>query len=766
MKLEDYPVPENNNKFGYHLFPFQQDLQGRDEAFHRWPLEQTIAQGGQWVCMISSPGGDTNWPGGRPGSCEWSFEMANEMDLWIMVRIYTSSEPPYWTPAIEKNLEQLVSIASGRPFYIKFNNEIDAEWRQDHKGAAIHYDDAQRCCVGIGQAIDQTWDRFNGLVIPSFLNTGYGGDAFRYFEIMHEVGMGDRLDRCWIPVHPYAGAWESLWPWSSTLLEPILYTPETYAQHSRWQWKLDKPDRRTLEMVNEALMVAHEQRMPLESVDDLIAAYAYGFFTYIWALHGLHALGHTETPLLFPEWGTRVGEDWVCGPKVDINVHSERTIEQIGLMQKEKYILGGANWILDTRGGVQPNWKDQGIYCEYWDPSIVNMEPDLEVQVVTPGRLRLADELLAEPVGEGKGEEKVMSKLYFHIQEYRSEVKEALRRSQPEYVKVMGAALKPETINDIKSLIPGVRIIGRYHVEDQSYEDDPEGRAQDLVSAIAEIGCGSLVWAWEDYNEIPYSHMPPNQVDAYDRFMYHFHNRVKAQFGVEHTIVINSPVGNLGWPGEVSPAEFERTLTLPGTIISFHCYERWKEPGARPAYLFRWEELIGEIESKFVDKQYLLTETGVTRATISGEPDVGWRSEGGYSREDYMDILRAQERRMDLYDEVLGACVFQTGGAGDWATFESTKEVADLRLGIEPLPPQPPQPPTPGPGEGNQAQEYGVVVTHPAVEAGEEYWKAISVTHYEPCPNNWRHHLFIDAENEDGLRAYNQTVLVSGAPRP
>ena len=91
MNLTDYPVPANNNKFGFHLFPFTQDLQDRDEATHRWPLEQTLAMGGQWVCMLTSPGGNKNWVPGTPGACEWSFELSNQLGLWNIVRIYKSS---------------------------------------------------------------------------------------------------------------------------------------------------------------------------------------------------------------------------------------------------------------------------------------------------------------------------------------------------------------------------------------------------------------------------------------------------------------------------------------------------------------------------------------------------------------------------------------------------------------------------------------------------------------------------------------------------
>ncbi|GAH36699.1 unnamed protein product, partial [marine sediment metagenome] len=201
--------------------------------------------------------------------------------------------------------------------------------------------DARECCVGIGQAIDKTWEKFNGMVIPSFLSVGYGGQGYNFFEIMHEVGYGDRLNDCWVPVHPYAGGWESLWPWCARLAGPILYTPETYAQYSRWQWKLDAPDKRTLEMVNQNLIIAHNERVLLETTEDLMGAYAYGFFTYLWAKYQLHELGHTETPLLFPEWGTRVGEDVVVGPKIDVDLHYERTVEQIKLMKADPYVLGG-----------------------------------------------------------------------------------------------------------------------------------------------------------------------------------------------------------------------------------------------------------------------------------------------------------------------------------------------------------------------------------------------------------------------------------------
>lgn len=746
MRLQDYPVPANNNKFGYHLFPFPQDLDGRDKAAHLWPLEQTIAQGGQWVCMLSSPGGDTNWPGNTPGSCEWSFELSNDLGLWNIVRIYTSSNPPYWHDAVHKNLEQLVDIASGRPFYIKFNNEIDAEWGASNDGHAMTLEDARRCCVAIGEAIDRTWDYFGGLVIPSFLSVGYGGQGYNFFELMHEVGMGDRLDRCWIPVHPYAGGWESLWPWSKTLLEPVLYTPETYAQFSRWQWKLDAPDKRTLEMVNENLMIAHQERMTLHTTEDLLGAYAYGFYTYLWALYQLDQLGHTETPLLFPEWGTRVGEDVVVGPKVDIDLHYQRTVEQIRLMRLARRVLGGANWTLDTRGGVQPNWKDQGINCEIWDPSIVDMEPDLEVQIITPGRLRLADELLANPVGG------TMNKLCPHVQYLDNETLEAIGRIKPPMVKIMNADVGQ--LEAVRAASPESLIVARIFQDTQDYSN-PVVAGIAFADRFAPIV--DHIDVAEVFNEAINNLATYEQMYDFDIYQETFAEQIWSMNPDVKIGLFCLPTGNFGWSGEPSltPTNFSLSFGLPidRVYICLHEYTwfDWTfEIGAR---MLRYRTQMEWAAAQ--GYKCLITECGFTNAIVEFQPDVGWRSDPVmWPREKVIEHLRQYEAELQEDDYVVGAAIFTVGRNEGWPTFESLTEwEAAVGTPIE-QPPEPPEepeePPMPEPEPINDAKTYGVTLDTADVPEGALYWKCKRIHHLTADENSGNHNIYVNVFRMDG----------------
>ena len=78
----------------------------------------------------------------------------------------------------------------------------------------------------------------------------------------------------------------------------------------------------------------------------------------------------------------------------------------------------------------------------------------------------------------------------------------------------------------------------------------------------------------------------------------------------------------------------------------------------------------------------------MTHATVPGQPDTGWKAPGSlYSRAEYMQVLRDLDTEMKAYSDVLGACVFMTGAASDWATFESTLEVKEIRCAasVEPV---------------------------------------------------------------------------------
>ncbi len=61
----------------------------------------------------------------------------------------------------------------------------------------------------------------------------------------------------------------------------------------------------------------------------------------------------------------------------------------------------------------------------------------------------------------------------------------------------------------------------------------------------------------------------------------------------------------------------------------------------------------------------------------------------------------------------------------------------------------------------HDAEAYGVEIIPAEVEPGQVYWKAIRVHHLTPQENNLRHHLFLDAVDEEGHRLYGSLFTVA-----
>ncbi len=61
----------------------------------------------------------------------------------------------------------------------------------------------------------------------------------------------------------------------------------------------------------------------------------------------------------------------------------------------------------------------------------------------------------------------------------------------------------------------------------------------------------------------------------------------------------------------------------------------------------------------------------------------------------------------------------------------------------------------------NDAEAYGVEIIPAAVEPGQVYWKVIRVHHLTPEENNGRHHIFIDAVDEEENRLYGSLFTIS-----
>jgi len=60
----------------------------------------------------------------------------------------------------------------------------------------------------------------------------------------------------------------------------------------------------------------------------------------------------------------------------------------------------------------------------------------------------------------------------------------------------------------------------------------------------------------------------------------------------------------------------------------------------------------------------------------------------------------------------------------------------------------------------NDAQTYGVKIIPAQVEAGQPYWKVTRIHHLTPQENQYHHHIFLDARDEEGNRIHNTTFLI------
>jgi len=682
MLLSEFPVPKNNNSFGFHHFPWQcMDIKDKSYSWHYDHLKDMKDMGATWLSMISSPGGDGGYTPGNPACSELTFEISNDLEMGNIVRTYNSGVPPYFTYDVEVLLNRLVDIASGVPFYVKFNNEIDAEWKSA-TGHHITYEEAKMCCHSIANAIDHTWDLYNGLVIPSFLNVGYGGSGFNFFAIMHEIGKGDYLDRCWIPGHPYNGAWLKDWPWNETLLNPILLTREEYESYEDYAWSKGTGAVQTLEFVNEARQQSHNQRMGLITTQDLIDTYAYGFFTYKWMLYMLDELGHTEAPVLFPEWGTRVGETVPGLPAISPQRHMDYTLWMIKQMMLNPRILGGGTWFYNGYG-TQTNWLDQAWIGPVWDiENHQNMPESWKTEIKTWGQLPIIDELRENPVALGKDE--AMNKLGVHIQRESGDVLPVIREIQAPVNKTMD--LSPSWCQLMKETSPDSLLVGRAFVDNQGrYLTDPQNLIDEMLNKYAPAI--EFLDVIEVVNEEVNNHSTDEEIAAFDEYQRTFAHQAWALWPDIKIGLFQLATGNFSVEDEPSLVDFPLSMALPidKVFICLHAYYYPDMTQSAEWYVLRYKTIMKD----YPNHKFMLTEVGQTSAVHDGLPDKGWRQHNDRSLYIGNLIWLNQEIIKDV--NCVGATVFNCGPSWGWETFESGGEVGEAvrMLPIIDIPPPP-----------------------------------------------------------------------------
>jgi hypothetical protein len=284
---------------------------------------------------------------------------------------------------------------------------------------------------------------------------------------------------------------------------------------------------------------------------------------------------------------------------------------------------------------------------------------------------------------------------YLHSTNNDTGLWDAISRVQPPVMLIHEDAANDLLLREIRDFrAPDAFIIGRFYMTNDAQRallesSDPEGEGRRFAERILTYDFGKFtrrtssgrlfIDAWMSLNEcLPgpasasYREDPVRYhrlYDAYDRFQIAFRARLM-QEGIE-AVAFNFAAGNF------SAAEhyldcFSRTLA-EYTYLGFHEYG-WPSliPGGGThtgAGLYR-EVLHAARRSDGAPHRIIITEAGLTRAYGHPQnPDEGW-----LNREEMLDEARYWEslawyNTLLDQDDVLGACLYQVGHRGDWATF-------------------------------------------------------------------------------------------------
>jgi hypothetical protein len=322
---------------------------------------------------------------------------------------------------------------------------------------------------------------------------------------------------------------------------------------------------------------------------------------------------------------------------------------------------------------------------------------------------------------------------YLHATDNGAGLWDAIGRVQPPVMLLHEDAANDMLLREIRDFrAPDAFIIGRFYVTNDAQRamlesSDPEGEGRRFAERILTYDFGKFtrrsnsgrlfIDAWMSLNEsLPgpasssYRDDPVRYhrlYDAYDRFQVAFRARL-VQAGVE-AVAFNFAAGNFSEPAHYLDF-FPRTLAAY-TYLGFHEYG-WPSliPGAGThtgAGLYRGV-LEAARRSDGERHRIIITEAGLTRAYgHPHNPDEGWLNRDETLDENrYWESLAWYNTLLDQ-DDVLGACLYQVGHRGDWATFRHLgadndgrtlhliDRIVALRAAL--ASPPAPQPPAPAP---------------------------------------------------------------------
>jgi len=272
---------------------------------------------------------------------------------------------------------------------------------------------------------------------------------------------------------------------------------------------------------------------------------------------------------------------------------------------------------------------------------------------------------------------------------------DAIGRVQPPVMLIHDDAANDMLLTEIRNFrAPDALIIGRMYVTNDDQRDmletgDPAGEGRRFAERILAHDFGKFtrrssngrlfIDAWMSLNEcLPgpasssYREEPDRYhrlYDAFDRFQVAFRERL-VQEGIE-AVAFNFAAGNFSTPAHYLDF-FPETLGSY-TYLGFHEYG-WPSllpgRGASGAGLFK--PVLDAARARFGrGYKVVITEAGLTRAYGHPQnPDEGWLNGDETLDENfYGESLAWYNRLLGQDADVAGACLYQVGHRGDWATF-------------------------------------------------------------------------------------------------
>ncbi|MFN3981338.1 MAG: hypothetical protein ACK4SA_13230, partial [Caldilinea sp.] len=312
------------------------------------------------------------------------------------------------------------------------------------------------------------------------------------------------------------------------------------------------------------------------------------------------------------------------------------------------------------------------------EPSPVKPEPVTPVSPVTPHVAR------ANRLG-----------FYLHSTDNQNGLWDAVSRVQPPVILIHEDAANDMLLREMRDWrAPDAFVIGRFYVTNDAQRamlesSDPEGEGRRFAERILTYDFGKFtrrsssgrlfIDAWMSLNEcLPgpasssYRENPTHYrrlYDAYDRFQVAFRNRL-IEVGIE-AVAFNFAAGNFSEPAHYLDF-FPRTLASY-VYLGFHEYG-WPAliPGRGThtgAGLYRGV-LDAARQHYGARHRIVITEAGLTRAYgHPHNPDEGWLNLHETLEESYYWESLAWYNTLLDQDDALGACLYQVGHRGDWATF-------------------------------------------------------------------------------------------------